>query len=150
VGNTGILQGDGPFHEWWYGPTGTGKSKSVWELYPNHYGKQLNKWWDGYEGEDVVVIEEWSPKNEVTGSFLKIWADRYPFNAEIKGATLKKIRPKKIIVTSNYTIEECFPTMQDCEPLKRRFKTVYFPQIFVPRGPLPTTDQLLNEMLSFS
>lgn len=114
-------------NEWWYGPTGTGKSRLVWEQFPDHYGKQLNKWWDGYEDEEVVVIEEWCPKNEMTASNLKIWADRYPFNAEIKGGQLKRIRPKKVIVTSNYTMEQCFEKIEDLEPIKRRFKAVYFP-----------------------
>lgn len=113
-------------NEWWYGATGTGKSRELWERFPNHYQKSLNKWWDGYAYEEVVAIEEWSPKNEVTSSQLKIWADRYPFCAEIKGGTLQKVRPKKIIVLSNYTIEECFQNSQDLEPIRRRFKVKHF------------------------
>lgn len=115
-------------HEWWYGPTGTGKSRTVWELYPNHYQKELNKWWCGYENEEVVVIEEWSPKNECTGSQLKIWADRYPFTGQIKGGSLKKIRPTKIIVLSNYSIDDCFIDHRDSLPLKRRFTQIEFPR----------------------
>lgn len=119
---------NGPLaHEWWYGPTGTGKSSSLWRMFPGHYAKELNKWWDGYNDEQVVAIEEWSPKNECTAAFLKVWADRYPFPAQIKGGSLKKIRPQKIIVLSNYTIDECFPDEQDREPIKRRFKVVHFP-----------------------
>ena len=121
-------------HEWWYGPTGVGKSRTLWELYPNHYGKELNKWWCGYDDQEVVAIEEWAPKNECTASFLKIWADRYPFTAQIKGGTLTKIRPKKIIVLSNYTIDQCFPNTEDAEPLKRRFTVRHFPAIFTPRN----------------
>lgn len=113
-------------NEWWYGATGTGKSRELWERFPEHYQKSLNKWWDGYQGQDVVAIEEWSPKNEVTSSFLKIWADRYPFSAEVKGGTLQKIRPKRIIVLSNYTIEECFENSQDLGPIKRRFRVKHF------------------------
>jgi len=113
-------------NEWWYGTTGTGKSKELWRLYPKHYQKSLNKWWCGYEYQDIVAIEEWSPKNDVTASFLKIWCDRYPFNAEIKGGTLQQIRPKKIIILSNYTIDECFANTQDLEPIKRRFKCKHF------------------------
>lgn len=118
-------------HEWWYGPTGTGKSRTVWELFPNHYQKELNKWWCGYNGEDVVVIEEWCPKNECTGSHLKIWADRYPFTAQIKGGSLQKIRPKKIIVLSNYTIDQCFTNVEDLLPLKRRFTIKHFSEFSV-------------------
>ncbi len=121
-----ILHGDLQ-NEWWYGPTGTGKSRRVWELYPEHYQKQLNKWWDGYNNEEVVVIEEWAPKNEMSASGLKIWSDRYPFTAEVKGGTVRGIRPKKIIVTSNYAMDQCFERSEDLEPLKRRFKVVHFP-----------------------
>lgn len=114
-------------HEWWVGPTGTGKSRTAWELYPEHYSKTLNKWWDGYQFQQVVICEEWSPKNECTASALKIWADRYPFTAEVKGAMLPKIRPVKFIILSNYTIEQCFPAKEDCDPLLRRFKVINFP-----------------------
>lgn len=113
-------------HEWWYGPTGTGKSRQLWDMYPNHFGKSLNKWWDGYRGQEVVACEEWAPKNECTASYLKVWADRYPFAPEIKGAFQERIRPAKIIVLSNYTIEQCFPNPEDHEPLMRRFKVVQF------------------------
>jgi len=115
-------------HEWWVGPTGTGKSRLLWELYPQHYAKTLNKWWDGYKFQDVVVIEEWAPRNECTASFLKVWADRYAFTCEVKGAMLPMIRPKKLIVLSNYTIEQCFPAKEDCDPLLRRFKVINFPE----------------------
>nr|QXP07612.1 MAG: replication associated protein [Arizlama virus] len=119
-------------NEWWYGRTGTGKSRKLWNEYPNHYQKELNKWWCGYNYESIVAIEEWSPKNECTGSMLKIWADRYPFTAQIKGGSMKKIRPDKIIVLSNYTIKECFPNSQDHEPLLRRFKQIEFISFFDP------------------
>lgn len=117
-------------NEWWYGPTGTGKSRTLWRMYPRHYQKELNKWWCGYQGEEIVAIEEWCPKNECTASALKIWSDRYPFTAQIKGGSLQRIRPKKIIVLSNYTIDQCFPQTEDAEPIKRRFKVVHFPLMF--------------------
>lgn len=114
-------------NEWWWGPTGTGKSRALHEQYPGHYQKPLNKWWDGYEDEEVVGLEEVHPGcRGWLGHFLKIWADRYPFTAEVKGGTLKNVRPRKLIVTSNYTIEECFPDTQDYEPLRRRFNVTKF------------------------
>ena len=114
-------------HEWWVGPTGTGKSRRVWELYPDHYGKDKNKWWCNYKGQDTVVIEEADPKNmEHLADRLKVWADRYPFSGEIKGGRIEGLRPLKVIVTSNYTPEECFPNQNDLEPILRRFKVVTF------------------------
>lgn len=126
----GTMSGD-LHNEWWVGATGTGKSRTLWEMYPGHYPKGINKWWDGYEDEEVVAIEEMHPEaGKFLGHFIKIWADRYPFNAEVKGSTLKKIRPKKVIILSNYTIDECFEKAQDRDPIKRRFKTVNFYDFF--------------------
>lgn len=115
-------------HEWWVGPSGTGKSRLLWELYPKHFPKALNKWWDGYRHQEVVAIEEWSPKNDLTASSLKKWADRYPFPGEIKGGCLQGLRPKKIIVLSNYTPQQCFLAQEDLEPILRRFTVMYFPK----------------------
>jgi len=126
--------------EWWYGPTGTGKSRQVWREYPEHYDKQMNKWWDGYLYDNVVVIEEADPKKcEHMAYFFKRWCDHYPFRAEIKNGHLNNIRPNKIIVTSNYSIKECFPNQQDWEPLTRRFKVVHFDSL-VPNQPSPSPE----------
>lgn len=121
-------------HEWWVGPTGTGKSKALHEEYPGHYQKEKNKWWCNYRDQDVVAIEEADPKTmEHMASRMKQWADRYPFPGEIKGGRLEGIRPKKVIVTSNYEIRECFPNPNDYEPLERRFKVRRFEAL----GPPP-------------
>jgi len=125
--NTVPLDGE-LLHEWWVGPSGTGKSRLLWELYPNHFAKNINKWWDGYKRQDVVAIEEWSPKNDCTASSLKIWADRYPFKGEIKGGCIQKVRPTKIIVLSNYSPHQCFINSEDLEPILRRFTVIEFPR----------------------
>lgn len=125
---TDVIDGDTQ-NEWWVGPTGTGKSRLAWDKFGKIcYQKSLNKWWDGYDAQPVVIIEEWSPKNEVTASNLKIWADRYPFTAQVKGGTLQKIRPTKVIVISNYRIVDCFPDSRDADPIARRFRERIFPR----------------------
>ena len=92
-------------NEWICGPPGCTKSRPFQEMKPAVYTKAQNKWWGSYDHEEVVLIEDFDMV--VLGSLLKIWADRYSFIAEIKGCELW-IRPKRIIVTSNYTIEELF------------------------------------------
>ena len=46
--------------------------------------KCRNKWWDGYDGEDVVLLEEIAPEHKELCQELKIWAQERPFRAEIK------------------------------------------------------------------
>lgn len=62
---------------------------------------------------------------QIGGQHLKQWADHYPFKAAQKGSQLL-IRPKRIVITSNYSIEECYPEVQDSAPLKRRFKCHHY------------------------
>lgn len=107
---------------WIYGPSGAGKSRYVRETFSNFYSKPMSKWWDGYVNEEVVVLDDFAPEHgKFLGYFLKIWADHYAFNAEVKGGMLK-IRPKIIIVTSQYNIETCFDDAETISAIRRRFK----------------------------
>jgi len=114
---------------WWYwGSTGTGKSTAARRDNPGYYLKRPNKWWDGYVNQDVVIIEEWCPEYKMLGNHLKEWADHHAFSAEIKGGSMS-IRPKKIIITSNYSMEQCFEDPAMLEPLRRRFKVKEFKKL---------------------
>ena len=109
-------------NEWLYGTTGTGKSRMVREKYPDAYIKSANtKWWDHYVDQEVVIIEDFDKFHVKHGYDLKIWGDHYPFPAETKGSTMM-IRPKKIIITSNYTPEEIWDDETTYGPINRRFK----------------------------
>lgn len=59
------------------------------------------------------------------GDHLKIWTDRYGFRAEVKYDT-GPIRPKKIVVTSNYKITDLWTDPNITEPLLRRFKVIEY------------------------
>lgn len=109
---------------WIWGATGTGKSHSVITQHPDRFIKPLNKWWDGYQGEKVVHIDELDGTHVCwVGAYLKKWADKWPFDAEVKGGALC-LRPKLIVVTSNYSLEEIGFKENDLPALKRRFRVV--------------------------
>lgn len=123
---------EGPCGLWIEGEPGIGKSYAVRQAFKGKiYLKDHSKWWDGYDGEEVVLIDDVHADAAWMVHFLKIWADGYPFNAETKGG-MAKIRPRWIVVTSNYSIEELgrkrtgggweYPDRRDVEALRRRFR----------------------------
>ena len=134
-----------------HGPTGTGKSYAVdvfagclnmfWTAYCTDrkidyqplevYYKKCNKWWDGYRGQQIVVIEELEPAwTRLSGNMLKQLCDQYPFPVECKGTTINKIRPLWVIMTSNYDLktlcskEDGTVIDENYSPLKRRIYQV--------------------------
>ena len=124
-------------NEWIWGKTGLGKSFTARKENPGFYIKSHNKWWLGYRGEDCIIIDDVS-RTEATwlGEHLKQWADHYPFPSETKGDG-KVIRPKKIVVTSNYSIDDLWGHDEDlCDSIKRRFKVRHivnpFPRLMEP------------------
>jgi len=122
---------DGVCGKWFYGPPGTGKSYTARLGTDNkHYDKLPNKWWDGYSNQETVIIDDLDTSHSYLYSFLKRWTDKYSFPVEMKGS-LVQIRPKTIIVTSNYTIRELFSTDPkvkevDIQALERRFTSTHF------------------------
>lgn len=109
---------------WLFGKAGVGKSHAARHQFggPVHV-QPINKWWSHYQDEPVAVIDDFAPCHaREFGDYLKIWADQYPFNGERKGGHTGPIRPKRIIVTSQYSLSECFKDLRTRDALSRRFR----------------------------
>lgn len=117
---------------WIWGSSGIGKSRYVREHYGQSlYNKAQNKWWDGYTGEETVLIDDFDASGTCLGHHLKIWGDCYPFLGEVKGGT---VRPTytRMVITSNYQPRYLFATKDKFIPenyelelvraIERRFK----------------------------
>lgn len=109
---------------WIYGPSGCGKSRSARKEYPNAYPKLCNKWWDGYQGQKAVIMDDIGPDHECLGQQLKIWTDHYSCLLETKGGGLPS-EFEWFVVTSQYKIEEIFKDERTQEALLRRFKVIH-------------------------
>jgi len=111
---------------WIYGATGTGKSHVVESTYPDCYKKCMDdlKWFDGYDDHDVIYLEDIDVYQIKWGGMMKRLADKWPMQASIKGS-MKYIRPKVVIVTSNYRPDEIWTDPQTIEPLLRRFTVIH-------------------------
>jgi len=93
------------------GPTGVGKSRYAMEKYPGAYWKSKDIWWNGYKGEQAVILDEfygWLPWD----TLLRL-GDRYPLQTETKGGFIQ-FRSKVIIITTNAIPD-------------RWYKNAYFP-----------------------
>lgn len=118
---------------WIWGPPGKGKSRAARIGLKNYeiFSKAYNKWWNGFIQEDCkrVIIDDW-PSFAGGGNclvqHLKIWADRYPFTAETKGGHLAVEPSYQLIITSNFSINECFGNPEDQEAIHRRFTEIHW------------------------
>ena len=78
-----------------------------------------NKWWDGYRGEDGVIIDEFTGLFDIV--HLLRWLDRYPVLLEIKGG-FAIARFSRVWITSNLDPRLWYPTatVEQRDALMRR------------------------------
>lgn len=111
---------------WVYGAVNTGKSYLIKQAFPGAFRKiKHSKWWDGYNYEPFVTLDELGQADARTMmSEFKNWTDVAPFAVEVKGGTML-IRPRAIVVGSNWSIDELYPGAIDNAAMKKRFKEVH-------------------------
>jgi len=116
-----------PTVTWCYGPTGSGKTRWVsnqsaivdqwWS------GKNL-KWWDGYDGEPVVIVDDFRRDFCTFHELLRI-LDRYELRVEVKHGTTMLLA-RSIFITSAFHPRDVYETREDIEQLMRRINRVLY------------------------
>jgi len=110
-----------------WGATGTGKSRRAWEESGmDAYSKDpRTKFWDGYEDQDHVVIDEF--RGGIDIAHLLRWLDRYPVRVEIKGAS-KPLKATTFWITSNVDPLDWYPEadLETKSALMRRLEVSHF------------------------
>lgn len=119
---------------WIYGSTGTGKSHLAYEMAGEdvYTCNKDNKWWDGYDGHECVVIDD------MRGDFAKFHEilrllDKYQYRAEVKGG-FRQLLAKRIIITTTKHPRVMFKkSEEDIDQLVRRITWIYHKKIDVVR-----------------
>jgi hypothetical protein len=110
-------------NSWYWGEAGAGKTLAVHNAEPDLYCKISGKWFDGYKGQEAVLIDDFTGDMDLS-LFLQM-LDRFQIRVEVKGGTVPFLA-KRVYVTSNLSPEECYPnaTAEQHIAIRRRFKTV--------------------------
>lgn len=75
---------EAPTVRWIWGATGTGKTRQVRDSHESLYFKNRSKWWDGYEGQEAIIIDDFDARSWDFRDILRL-LDRYPYRGELKG-----------------------------------------------------------------
>lgn len=107
-----------------FGVPGRGKSYYWKRNYPEAYVKPIGPWWDGYEQQETVVIDDF--QGTLLWSFLLHLLDGYPLLVEVKGGT-RVFNSKTIIITSNLHPRDWYSdsVKHNYAALERRIDTLY-------------------------
>jgi len=120
-----------------YGPTGTGKSrtamtlaKAIGSVFVVPRPKNSGLYYDGYDGEDVLVFHEMYGSVMPFASLLEL-IDRYPFVLPEHGSAGQQCCSRVMIFCSNKHPRDWY-TGVDCAPLLRRIHILwsFYPPMF--------------------
>jgi len=109
-----------PVVYWFWGPTGTGKTRAAIESDPEAYiSSARSRFWNGYEGQTVVILDDLRGDTYPYCELLRI-LDRYPYNVEVKGDYMPLLATK-IYITAPFAPENYpQPFGEDNSQLMRR------------------------------
>lgn len=114
-----------PYVEWYWGPTGTGKSLAARTKFGRdcYWKSSPTKWWSNYDGHKNLVIDDfrdsWWPLTELMSIIYY-----NPVELEYKGGT-RQLLAQHIIITSCKRPEDCYRgTGEAIQQLLRRIDVI--------------------------
>lgn len=115
-----------------FGNAGIGKDHYVRTTWPGLYLVERNgEDWTGYMNEEVVYIPDVSPTFFVNFGLQRVKQlfDKWPLKVRVLYGGDKLIRPKTVIMTSNYPFEHALNLIPHAEhePLRRRVQVFHMP-----------------------
>lgn len=107
-----------------WGDTGTGKTRKAYESAEKPYFHPGGSWFDGFEGQEVAIFDDFSGSCFPIAYLLKL-LDRYPMSVPIKGGFVEW-NPRKIFITSNMNPKDWYSKAlpEHVKALERRFTHV--------------------------
>lgn len=106
-----------------WGLTGSGKTKRAYAMGDDCWVWGGDKWFDGYEGQKVAVLDDFDG-SQIAYRFLLRVLDRYRLQVPVKfGFTWW--RPETIVITSNREAKSWYPN-EDPAPLLRRIHEIRY------------------------
>ncbi len=108
---------------WFYGETGTGKSKLAYEMSVDPYVTlDTIKWWEGYDGHAHVIIDDMRGDFAKYHQLLKL-LDRHEYKVECKGGS-RQFLAEQIIITSCYSPQQMFTHKAEEEDLGQLLRRI--------------------------
>ncbi len=121
---------DRPEVRWYWGETGSGKSRAAGieaaecDGGPDDvYWHAGGKWWDGYDGHGVVIMDDFRPEDMKYNKLLKL-LDYNPLRLEVKGG-YRQFKAKLVIITMPKHPDGCYGEAgEDLGQLIRRIDVI--------------------------
>jgi len=115
-----------PAVAWLWGPSGAGKSRYAVDLGFSFYIKDGTQWWDGYDGQECIIIDDFDGKWPLR-DFLRL-LDRYPYQGQFKGGYVR-INSPLIYITCEFPPEGIWNGTELKQVLRRIARIRYVPAL---------------------
>lgn len=112
---------------WLVGSAGSGKT-TLCQKWPHYSKDPRHRWFDGYCGEDCVVVDDLAPFHVAQTDIFKQLGHQFAFQGETKGGQVW-LRPLCVIITSQYMQHQVWEKDDESrQAIARRYKSYTVPE----------------------